>query len=260
MKLPPYPHYQPSSVAWLGGVPNHWEVRRLKTAARYWVSPVDKVAADGEVPVRLCNYTDVYYNERIRADMELMETTATSSEVERFRLLPKDVLITKDSEDWRDIAIPALVEESAEGLVCGYHLAIVRADESQLDGEYLFRSFQSAAINQQFRLASSGVTRYGLPKGAIGDAWIPLPPLAEQRAIAAFLAAETARLDALVEKVEAAVERLQEYRSALITAAVTGKIDVRASASWVSTTASQAMPAELTDVNLATVAQVRGGR
>ncbi len=57
---------------------------------------------------------------------------------------------------------------------------------------------------------------------------VPLPTPEEQATIAAYLDAETAKLDALVGKVEAAVERLQEYRTALITAAVTGKIDVRA--------------------------------
>jgi type I restriction enzyme S subunit len=56
---------------------------------------------------------------------------------------------------------------------------------------------------------------------------VPLPPPEEQAAIAAYLDKETAKLDALAAKVETAVERLQEYRTALITAAVTGKIDVR---------------------------------
>ena len=56
---------------------------------------------------------------------------------------------------------------------------------------------------------------------------IAVPPLPEQSAIAAYLDKETAKLDALVSKVNEAVERLQEYRTALITSAVTGKIDVR---------------------------------
>jgi len=56
---------------------------------------------------------------------------------------------------------------------------------------------------------------------------MPLPPLPEQHAIAAYLDRETSRIDALIHKVETALERLQEYRTALITAAVTGKIDVR---------------------------------
>jgi len=55
----------------------------------------------------------------------------------------------------------------------------------------------------------------------------PCPPLAEQRAIADYLDRETGTLDRLTASVEAAIERLQEYRAALITAAVTGKIDVR---------------------------------
>lgn len=59
---------------------------------------------------------------------------------------------------------------------------------------------------------------------------LPKPPEAEQTAIATYLGRETAKIDRLVEKVEAAITRLQEYRTALITAAVTGKIDVREAA------------------------------
>lgn len=55
-----------------------------------------------------------------------MRATATNEEVERFRLQLEDVLITKDSEDWNDIGVPALVEYAATDLVCGYHLAILR--------------------------------------------------------------------------------------------------------------------------------------
>ncbi len=59
---------------------------------------------------------------------------------------------------------------------------------------------------------------------------IPLPPLEEQLAIASYLDRETAKIDALVAKVETTIERLKEYRSALITAAVTGKVDLREAA------------------------------
>ena len=57
--------------------------------------------------------------------------------------------------------------------------------------------------------------------------WVPLPAVKEQVAIANFLDHETAKLDVMASKVETAIERLQEYRTALVTAAVTGKIDVR---------------------------------
>ena len=54
-----------------------------------------------------CNYTDVYYKEFITDDLDLMRATATEAETERFTLRPGDVLITKDSESWDDIAVPA---------------------------------------------------------------------------------------------------------------------------------------------------------
>ena len=59
---------------------------------------------------------------------------------------------------------------------------------------------------------------------------VPCPPASEQRVIAGYLVGETARMDAMVAKVGIAIDRLQEYRTALVTAAVTGKIDVRAAA------------------------------
>jgi len=227
VKLPAYPKYKPSGVEWLGDVPEHWEVKRLKTSAACWVSNVDKVPAEDEMPVRLCNYTDVYYHEHITPEMELMETTATGEEIHRFGLLEGDVLITKDSEEWNDIAVPALVKKSAPDLVCGYHLAITRPRPAVLSGDYLLRAFQSCAINQQFQVAASGVTRYGLPKSSIGGACIPLPSVPEQRAIAAFLDRETGRVDRLVGKKRELIERLQEKRAALIARTVTRGLNDR---------------------------------
>lgn len=221
MRARPYPKYKPSGIEWLGEVPEHWEVKRLKGAATYWVSNVDKVAAEDEMPVRLCNYTDVYYHDHIRPSMGLMETTATPDEIRRFGLRVGDVLVTKDSEDWSDIAVPALVVESAPDLVCGYHLAIVRPKESALIGPFLLRAFQACAVNQQFQVAATGVTRYGLPKSSIGEAWFPLPLPDEQRAIADFLDRETAKIDTLVAKKRTLIERLKEKRTALISRTVT---------------------------------------
>src|SRR5205814_5695223 len=142
------------------------DVEPLKSVATYWVSNVDKTVVEDEVPVRLCNYTDVYYNENITPRMPLMEATATPDEIRRFHLNVSDVVITKDSEEWSDIAVPALVVQTADDLVCGYHLGITRPDANKLCGEYLLRTFQACAVNQQFQVAATGVTRYGLPKSA----------------------------------------------------------------------------------------------
>jgi type I restriction enzyme, S subunit len=221
VRFPAYPKYKPSGVEWLGEVPEHWDVKRLKTAANYWVSNVDKVPSDDEIPVRLCNYTDVYYNDHIDPEMRLMESTATADEIRRFGLRIGDVLFTKDSEEWDDIAVPALVVKTAPDLVCGYHLAIVRPQARKLSGPFLLRALQSCAVNQQFQIAASGVTRYGLPKSSIGEAQIPLPPQPEQTLIADFLDVETAKLDTLMAKKRELIDKLKEKRTALISRTVT---------------------------------------
>jgi type I restriction enzyme, S subunit len=75
-----------------------------------------------------------------------------------------------------------------------------------------------------------GGFRMRISRTMLGNIRVPLPPFQEQVAIATYLDSETAKLDALVAKIKEAIERVQEYRTALITAAVTGKIDVRKAA------------------------------
>ena len=185
--FPPYPAYKPSGVKWIGDIPAHWDTRRLRYVAEMRVSNVDKHVKLNESPVRLCNYVDVYHNERISADLDFMRATATDREIERFRLERGDVIITKDSETWNDIGVPALVEYTADDLVCGYHLALLRPYKSVMTGAYLLRALQAPMISAQFHIQANGVTRYGLTQNAIKNVRLPLPPLPEQRAIAAYL-------------------------------------------------------------------------
>ena len=217
---------KPSGIKWIGDIPRNWTTVPLKYVATYSTSTVDKKAQDNEIKVRLCNYTDVYYQDRINAEGEYMEATASSNEHTRFKLLAGDTVITKDSEDWRDIAVPALVEKTASDFVCGYHLGIIRPGP-RVNPTFMFWAVKSTATNRQMQVASSGVTRYGLPNPAAKSAVIAIPPADEQRAIADYLDQKTARIDALTERAGTAIERLNEYRTALINAAVTGKIDVR---------------------------------
>lgn len=216
-----------SGIELLGEIPAHWEVKRLRYTAEMRVSNVDKHTKVDELPVRLCNYVDVYNSDRIAEGLAFMPATATLAEIDRFRLQIGDVLITKDSETWNDIGVPALVEYVADDLICGYHLALLRPASPMLSGGYLLRALQSPVLSYQFHVEAKGVTRYGLTHSSIKSAQLPIPPLDEQTAIASFLDRETARLDSLISKVNTAVKLLEEFRTALISAAVTGKIDVR---------------------------------
>ena len=227
--LGPNVRLKPSGVEWLGDVPKHWEVRRLRTVSEMRVSNVDKHTKEDEVPVRLCNYVDVYRNKCITPTMPFMTATASLTEIERFRLVQNDVLITKDSEAFDDIGVPALVTESADDLLSGYHLAILRPFKETL-GTFLARTIESKAVAYQFHVRANGVTRYGLTHNGIQSVQIPLPPLAEQTAIVEYLDKATASIDAAIVRARRQIELVEEYRARLIADVVTGKLDVREAA------------------------------
>lgn len=227
-RFKPYPAYKESSVALLGAIPDGWELRKLKHIASVNFSSVDKHTVEDEQPVLLCNYTDVYYNDYITSDKDYMKATATPSEIERFSLKRGDVLVTKDSEEWSDIAVSAYVTSDLDGVLCGYHLAHIRPDGGMLNGEYLFRAFSARGINDQFRIEATGITRYGLGKYGLDNAFFPVPSFETQRAIAAFLDRETTRIDQLIAKKERQIELLQEKRLAIISHAMTKGLNLKA--------------------------------
>lgn len=206
---------------WIGELPPTWGIKPLKAVSEYWVSNVDKVPSDEEIPVRLCNYTDVYKNELITLDMDFMQATATEEEILKFGLRIDDVIITKDSESWEDIGVPAVVSETADDLVCGYHLALLRPMVGRIRGRYLFRCLQAKPVRIQLELAAAGVTRFGLPKDAIGKLALPLPSLEQQDAIANYLEIEITKLDDMLAAKKRLLDLLEEKRRAVITCTIT---------------------------------------
>lgn len=99
-----YKDYKDSGVEWIGDIPEHWKLKRLKELSSIQNSNVDKKSHEHEQFVKLCNYVDVYKNEFINSSIEFMQATADKSEIKRFTVKKNDVLITKDSETCDDIA------------------------------------------------------------------------------------------------------------------------------------------------------------
>lgn len=215
-----------SGIEWIGDIPAHWEIMKLKYISKTNPSNVDKKSKEDEQSVLLCNYTDVYKNDFITSKIEFMKATASDAQIEKFTLEIGDVILTKDSEDPTDIAEPALVKEVVEDLVCGYHLTLIKPFKDILLGEYLFRLFESD-YNIYFQLEANGITRYGIGSESFKNAFMLVPPLEEQIEIVAHIEAETNRIDTEIEFSKDEITLLKEYKQALITEAVTGKIDVR---------------------------------
>lgn len=220
---PTYPAYKDSGIEWLGDVPEHWEIKRLKHCTFVRLSNVDKHTVEGEQPVFLCNYLDVYKNDKIDHSIDFMRATASNEQIKRLRLLMNDVIITKDSESPSDIGVPSIVSESIKDLVCGYHLALLRP--VSVNGNFLKYFLEGYFCRACFMITANGLTRYALGRDEIASQVISLPPVLEQESVAAFLDRETVRIDTLIGKQEHLIRLLTEKRQAVISHAVTKGLD-----------------------------------
>ena len=218
-----YPEYKESGVEWIGEIPAHWEINRLKYVAKILPSNVDKHIYPDEIQVRLCNYTDVYYNDYITVDTVLKKGSCKEGEFAKFVLRKGNVIITKDSETPDDIGVPTFVKDDLNNVVCGYHLTMIRPLACR--GEFIFRFIQSDRMRKYFELESNGVTRYGLGKSSIENLLLPIPTDSEQRQIANFLDRKTEQIDELIRIKERQIELLQEQHTALINQVVTKGLD-----------------------------------
>jgi len=185
--------------------------RPISTITKIITSPVDKKSLPDEQQVFLCNYTDVYYNSVISSNMSFMEATAKQSEIDRFSLMPNDVVITKDSESADDIGIPTYVESVRNNLLCGYHLAILRPKKI-VNGRFLSFALRHPRISYDFYRYANGITRFGLTLETYKKVKIPLPPLTEQKAIADLLVT----WDEAIEKTERLIQAKKRQLSGLI--------------------------------------------
>ena len=221
-----YKKYKNSGVEWIGEIPVGWEVKKLKYVAFNRPSNIDKKSNDEETEVSLCNYINVYKNEFITSELQFMQATATQEQKEKFLLQKGDILTTKDSESPNDIAIPALVVEDLDSVVCGYHLTHIKP--KKILGSYLFRYFQSNYLKSYFEVSANGVTRYGLGVDKFSSALILNPSENEQTAIAKFLDRKTAEIDELIAQKERLLALYEEEKTAIINHAVTKGLDPNA--------------------------------
>lgn len=215
------PQHSPHSAP----LPEGWQMLRLRSVARVWASNVDKLVDDTEVSVRLCNYVDVYQNEYIHAGLAFMKGSAAVSEIKRFQVETDDVIITKDSESWEDIGVPALVVSVLPNLVCGYHLAIIRTNKNVLSGAFLHHVLCEQGATSQLRTAAGGVTRFGLTQGAIRSVSVPVPGLPEQAAIVKYLGHAHARIDRAILAKRKLITLLHEQIMAVMVEAATRGLD-----------------------------------
>ena len=190
---------------------------KLSDVAKVEISSVDKKTKDGETPVRLCNFTDVYHNWAITSDMacSFMEASANSKEIEKFTIKKGQVAFTKDSETRDDIGIPTYIADNFEDVILGYHCALITPDETKLCGKYLNAFMHSAYIQKYFELNATGSgMRYTLSLDTLESMPLLLPPLEEQERIGEIFSAIDKKISinhAINQNLEALAKQLYDY-------------------------------------------------
>ena len=225
--------YKQTGIEWLGKIPEHWKPTTIKNHFYVVPSNVDKKIKDNEIPVELCNYVDVYYNDFIDLSVPFMEATANENEVRKFQLKEKDVLITKDSEDPLDIGVPALINQVKDKLLCGYHLSRLRAKSNKITGDYLFWLLRDTSIASQLWREATGVTRWAIASRHVKNSIIPLPPKQEQIAIADYLGKACVRIDRVLASKKEQLLKIDSYYKSklheLITKGFNKNVDLKES-------------------------------
>jgi type I restriction enzyme S subunit len=207
-----------SGVEWLGEIPADWEVKKIKRLClvRRGASPrpiEDQVYFDDEGEYAWVRIADVTASERY-----LEETTQRLSELGRSKSVPLD-----PGELFVSIA-GTVGKPIITRIKCCIHDGFVYFVYLRESREYLYYLF---SCGEPYKGLGKLGTQLNLNTDTIGDIYLPRPSMVEQERIVSYLDAEAAKINALIGKVLDAITKLGELRAALISAAVTGKIDVR---------------------------------
>lgn len=217
-----------SGIDWIGQIPEHWDIIRLKSLGNIETSSVNKKIEENEDLVKLVNYTDVYGNSKkeIWNDDNYMIVSANVKQSQSKFLKKGDVLFTPSSETIEDIGVSAVVMENLDNTLYSYHLLRLRFSKNVFLNfkKYLFNN---DFVQNYFSRSATGTTRKILGLSAYNNLLVIMPPtLKEQQEIANYLDQKTQIIDEIVSNINTQISTLKELRKTLINDAVTGKIKV----------------------------------
>ena len=212
---------KPSGVEWLGEVPAHWAYASLNRIAKRIVVGIAEAAthAYADVGIPILRSTNIRPG-RIVGDI-LYVDSAFAGDRGSKRMSAGDLITVRTGA----AGVTAVIPPELDGCQC-FTMLITTLDEGQLADYYCFW-MNSVSAQCYFSLEGWGTAQVNISVPILKALPVPVPPTSEQRMIIAFLNRETAKLDALTAEAQRVVDLLQERRSALISAAVTGRIDVR---------------------------------
>ena len=195
------------------------ELKKYKLAdiSKIEISGVDKKTIEGETPVRLCNFVDVYYNWAVTKEKAkaFMTASAKQTEIDKCSIGKGMVAITKDSETRDDIGIATYIADDFEDVLLGYHCALITPNPAIVDGKYLNAFMHTRYIQKYFENNASGSgQRYTLSYDTISNIPVLLPSIEEQHTIGKLLADLDRKIELnkqINDNLEAMAKQLYDY-------------------------------------------------
>lgn len=212
-----------SGVAWVGEIPAHWNIRSFKNCIDFQEGPgilASDFISDGIPLIRISGMQRKYVS---LDGCNYLDPNKVSSRWNHFRLKKDDLLISASAS----MGMICEVDEKIEGAIAYTGLIRLRAKENFILKSYIKLFINSILFLTQIDFAKTGATIQHFGPTHLNKMFILLPSLSEQYHIIAKIDRETSKIDKLIIEVNRAIELLKERRTALISAAVTGKIDVR---------------------------------
>ena len=209
---------KPSGIEWLGDVPAHWDVKRFQRCV---------YVAEGQVDPENLVYSAMSLiapNHIESGTGRLLELESASDQGAvsgKYLCKAGDVIYSKIRPALRKVCI------APEDCLCSADMYPLRS-HSKLTNPFLIWSILSEQFSALAVLESQRVAMPKINRESLKEVMLMVPPVEEQKAIVEFLNTETAEFDTLTAEAQRAIDLLQERRTALISAAVTGQIDVRA--------------------------------
>ena len=219
-----YSSYKDSGVEWIGEIPSGWECLRLGVIGEFSSSGIDKKTKEGEVDVRMVNYTDLIrsrdYNPIQNGEKDYMRVTTPQSKLDEHNLKKGDMVFIPSSETFEDLGYSSLIDFEEDDIVYSYHILRFRNHKP------IYHYFKKYFINHhsvlnQFSSNGKGTTRQIIGRNVFRNVRVVLPPNETQTQIVSFLDTKTQEIDELIEKTEQKIKLLKEKRTSLINHCVT---------------------------------------
>jgi type I restriction enzyme S subunit len=224
--LDPNVRLKPSGVDWLGDIPEHWELRRLRymgTKFGSGVTPRGGAAVYQYSGIPLLRSQNIHFD-GLRLDDVAFISEKIHKSMAASHVIPGDVLLNiTGASIGRVCAVPSSL---SEGNV-NQHVCIIRPRADLIVSEFLAAFLSTPFIQREIYTTQNGASREGLPLKAIKALPVVLPPRNEQSNILTAVEEETQNIKVTILKAEREIELIREYRNRLIADVVTGKIDVR---------------------------------